>query len=235
MSELAVPSRRLRVALNLGNELRAAGDGSSLSGLTVSLGRELADHLGLSFSPVKYRTMGRLLRGAAGQEWDVGFLSIGPQPASLVEFTSPYVAVENTYLVPAAASIRSVADADEPGVRVGVARGSAPDFHLTRLLRSARLVRVSSDEAAAKLLRMGKVDAVASSRPNLLHVADEMQGYWVLMEPIFEDACGIAVPKSNEALLSSVGGFIERAKASGLIEREIDRRKLPGIRVASDN
>jgi polar amino acid transport system substrate-binding protein len=61
----------------------------------------------------------------------------------MVEFTHPYAVIENAYLVAATASIRSAADADEPGVRIGVARDTAADLRLTRVLRHARLIRMS--------------------------------------------------------------------------------------------
>jgi hypothetical protein len=63
-----------------------------------------------------------------------------------------------TYLVLAGSSIRKVADADQPGVRIAVPSGDASGIYLSRILKRAELVRTETLAAAFDLVRTGRAD-----------------------------------------------------------------------------
>jgi polar amino acid transport system substrate-binding protein len=220
---------QLRVALNV---RRPPGSRHDLAELHISVGRELSQHLGLSFSTVGYISTRRLLRGAPDNEWDVAFLPIGADRFSSVDFTPAYLQVESVYLVAATTTIRSAEDADQPDVRIAVIRDSPSGPRLAHQLRHARLRPVASEKAAIRYLSRGEVDAIAGFRNDLLRLAHEMEGYWVLMEPLFEVPFGLAVPRGEDGLLTDLASFVDRARKSGLIEQQIDRHQLIGVRVA---
>jgi ABC-type amino acid transport substrate-binding protein len=76
------------------------------------------------------------------------------------------VSADFTYLVPTGSSIRTVADADQPGVRIAVVRNGSSDLALSRMLQRAELIRTGTEVAAAELaafnlLRSGKADGLA--------------------------------------------------------------------------
>ena len=50
------------------------------------------------------------------------FLAIEPVRAAEIEFTAPYVIIEGVYMVPKNSPLKSVADVDRAGVRIGVSR-----------------------------------------------------------------------------------------------------------------
>jgi polar amino acid transport system substrate-binding protein len=77
---------------------------------------------------------------AAG-DVDVCFLAIEPARAQDIAFTAPYVLIEGVYVVPRDSPLKTVADVDQDGVRIGVKLGSAYDLYLTRTLRRASMVR----------------------------------------------------------------------------------------------
>ena len=84
------------------------------------------------------------------------FLVTDPARGADADFSAPYMESDFTLLVPAGSTIRNFADADEPGVRIGVPRGDAVDLRLTRIVKKAELVRVDDQAAGGDLLRTGK-------------------------------------------------------------------------------
>jgi polar amino acid transport system substrate-binding protein len=105
-----------------------------LRGVAVDLARALAARLGIEFVPVEYASPPKVLEGLKVGAWDVGFLGVDPARAAVVDFSPPYLQIDATYLVPAGSSIRNLADADQPGVRIAVSRESVEDSVLSRML-----------------------------------------------------------------------------------------------------
>ncbi|MBI2230039.1 MAG: ABC transporter substrate-binding protein, partial [Deltaproteobacteria bacterium] len=69
---------------------------------------------------------------------------------------------------PAGPSIRSVADADRPGVRIAVVRNHAMDLVLSPIMKRAELVRAETPDGTFDLLLTGHADVQAGVRPALL-------------------------------------------------------------------
>ena len=135
------PQGVLRAVVNLGNPVLAQGTPGAPSGVTVDLAREVARRLGV---PVRLECVdaARLSFAAVAEgRADVGFLAAEPERAEQVAFTDPYVLIEGVFAVPEGSPVRTAADVDRPGVRVGVKEGSAYDLFLTRSLEHAEVVR----------------------------------------------------------------------------------------------
>ena len=128
--------------------------------------------------------------------------------------------------------MHSVADIDQPGVRVAVPRGDGSDLRLTKMLKHAELVRAESIAAIIDMLRAGQVDAYAGPRVALLKLSEQVPGSRVLNDG-FSDVDYVAmVPKGKVGRIAYVSDFIEEAKSSGLVQRTIDQYGLKGIQVA---
>src|SRR6266702_2417252 len=102
--------------------------------------RALAVRLGVELQLVPYPTPPSAVEGLKVGTCDVTFLGIEPSRAAEVGFSPPFVELDYTYLVPAGSSIRSVADADRPGVRIAAIRNHASTITLSRMLKHATLV-----------------------------------------------------------------------------------------------
>src|SRR6185369_3572347 len=150
------PKGTLRVAINFGNPVlaRREPDGSA-AGITADLGREAARRLGVPVAFVDYEQAGDVFADLDADAWDVCFLAIEPVRAAKIAFTEPYVLIEGVYLVPGASSLRSAAEVDRNGTRIGVIVGSAYDLFLTRQLKHASLVRLASPQAVVAALVKG--------------------------------------------------------------------------------
>jgi len=163
---------------------------------------------------------------------DVGFLGVDPARLAQADFSPPYLQVDSTYLVPAGSSIRNVADADNPGVHIAVTRNSVEDFVLTRMLKQAQLVRVETISTGFDVLRAGNAEVFAVPRPTALQFSARLPGSRVLEDRFHAVFHAIAVPKGQAGRLAYVTDFIEEAKASGLVQRAVERAGLRGVQVA---
>jgi polar amino acid transport system substrate-binding protein len=115
-----------------------------IRGVAMELARALAARLGIDVVPVEYPSPPSVLEGLKTDAWDVGFLGIDPARLAQADFSPPYLQVDSTYLVPAGSAVRTIADADHPGVRIAVTRNSVEDFALARMLKGAALVHVET-------------------------------------------------------------------------------------------
>lgn len=201
-------------------------------GVAIELARALAARLGVEVLPVEYPSPPNVLDGLKTDAWDVGFLGIDPARLALADFSPPYIQVDSTYLLPAGSSVRTVANADRPGVRIAVSRNSVEDIILSRMLKQAEFVRVETVGAGFDVLRAGKADVLAVPRPTALQFSGQLSGSRVLEDRFYAVFHAIAVPKGQAGRLSYVSQFIEEAKASGVVQQALERAGLRGAQVA---
>jgi polar amino acid transport system substrate-binding protein len=134
--------------------------------------------------------------------------------------------------LPAGSSIRSVADADQPGIRIAAVRNHAATLALSRILKHATLVYADTPEAAFDLLRTERLDAMAQVNFVLQRYSTQLPGSRVLETRYGANRQAMAVPKGKPGRLTYISEFIEEAKASGLVQRAIEHGGLHGVRVA---
>ena len=82
------------------------------------------------------------------------------------------------------------------------------------------------------LLRNGKVHLMASVRPTLLAYSAQLPGSRVLEDHYGANLNRIVILKGNAARLDYINEFVEYAKASGLVQKAIDRAGPRGLNVA---
>jgi polar amino acid transport system substrate-binding protein len=207
--------------------------GGKLKGPLVEVMRALAAHMGLSAELIELPNPSGLVECLRSGACDIGSLGFDPARADQVGgFTPPFMQVEFTYLVPVGFSAANVADIDRLGVRVAVVRNHASTLALSRVARHAEQIIAETPDAAFDLLRNGHVHAWASVRPALLDYRAKLSGSRVLEDSYGENFLALVVPKGHDARLAYISEFIEQAKASGAVQRAIDRAGEPGYRVA---
>lgn len=225
------PTEKLRVGLYLGNPLSAVRDSSTqeLKGLGFELGQHLARRLQVPFEPVVYPSVGALLEAAKAKEWDIAFFQVSPARAKDFDFTHPLVEIELGYLVSADSRLRSAAEADKSGVRIAVQEKSQSDAILSRLLKSATIVRVGGLAAALEALKSGNADAIATVKPSLFELSNQFAGSRVLEGSFAQEYIAMALPKGCDAGVPYVQKFVEEAKAGGLVKGAIERAGARGV------
>ena len=208
-------------------ELKPASTGIIL----LDIARTLATRMGVEVLPIGHPTVPEMLTCVTTGACDMGFM--GPDRSRTgVEFTPPILQLDYTFLVPAGSSIRSIADADRPNVRIAVVRDHASTLTLSRVFKHAQLIYAATPDPTFELLRSGSADAFASVRPVLLAYAAKLPGSRVLEDHYGANLIGMAVAKGQTARLSYLSEFIEQANASGLVQQAIDRAGLLGHRAA---
>ncbi len=213
-----VPTGALRAALNSGNPLT--------SSLGRELSTELAKRLGVEVVFRDYANPGAVT-DAAGKEWDIAFVAADPDRAGAVAFTSPYVLLEATYLVPANSSLRATADADRAGIKIATGTTSAYTLVLKREIKRAELVLGSNDEGL-KALQEGRVHALAGLRFNLMTSARSVPGSRVLADSFTVAQQAIAVPNGRPAAVSYLDTFLQDMKRSGFIAAAVKKTGFAG-------
>ena len=229
-----IQAGKVRVGLGLGSPPVAIKDPvtGELRGPAWDLARALAARIGIGLLPVEYPRPGAVMEGVRANAWDVALLGIDPSRAAEVDFSPPYLQYDLTYAVPVGSAIRYVADVDLPGVRVAVPRGDISDLRLSRMLKRAELVRVNTIAAVFDLLRTGNADVCGGTRPGLLEELARLPGFRVLEDRFGVILVAMVVPKGHVERLAYISDFIEEAKASGLVQRTIERAGLRGVQVA---
>jgi polar amino acid transport system substrate-binding protein len=228
------PTGKLRVAF-LSAPIYVAKDAASgeLRGVAVDLGKALAQRVGVPFDPIVYASFPELMSGAKSGQWDVALMGVDPGRATVVDFSAPFMNVEQGFLVRAGFPVADVSAADAPGVRVGVLEKSSLDAHLSKALKNATIIRAKTLAENHALLDAGKTDAMAATKPVLFAAAASRPGTRVLDGGLPSDPVGMAVPKGRDVAASEqVQRFVEEAKAAGLVKSAIERAGLRGVTVA---
>lgn len=228
------PTGKLRVAF-ISVPIYAVKDSMTgeFKGVAVDLGKELARRLGVPFDPVAYVNPPALIGGAKSGEWDVALMGSNAERAAAMDFSAPFMEVEQGYLVRAGVPIATASDVDRAGIRIGVLEKSGADLDLSRTLKNAMLVRIKSLDENYALLDTGKADVIAATKTALFAGAASRPGSRVLDGRFLVEPIGMGVPKGrNDVAAVYVGKFVEEAKATGLVKSAIERAGLRGVVVA---
>jgi len=228
------PTGALRAGINLSNFLLVTGKSPAgdPEGVAPDMAREIATRLGVPVKYVTFNSPGELADQAGKGVWDVGLIGAEPQRAETIAFTAAYVEIEATYLVPAGSRLKTIAEVDATGVRIAVAGRSAYGLWLERNIKHAELVRADSLAGATEQFLRGKFEALAGLKPGLLADLEKLPGARIIEGKFMSVQQAIGTAKKNTAGAAYLRGFVEEAKASGLVARLIERHKVRGLSVA---
>ena len=150
-----------------------------------------------------------------------GFASCpNPARAAEIEFTSPYVLIEGVYIVPQDSPLKTNADIDAAGVKVGVKKGSAYDLFLTRTLQHAEIVR--GDEGVDIFVKE-KLSAGAGVKQPVAAYAKAHPQVRLLDGRFMEIQQAMGVAKGRLVAARYLRSFIEEMKASGFVADALRR------------
>lgn len=222
--ELA-PTGQLRAAINYGNPVLAQLDSKSgqPKGVSVDLAMQLGQRLGIPVDFVTFDSAGNILKAVKNSAWDVAFLAIDPDRAAEIDFTSPYMTIEGTYLVRSSSPLRTIEEVDHTGVRIAVGAGAAYDLYLTRTLTKAELRRAPTSAGAIDLFMTEGLEAVAGVRQPLAEYARTHPEVRIIEGKFMSIAQAMATPKGRPAGSAYLRTFIEEMKAGGAIVTGFER------------
>lgn len=160
LSELA-PTGRLRVGI------------FSSATFESGFGDDLANYIGTKIGvPVETHYFAHDLKAfikcAETGACDVIFIGRTPDREKLLQFSPPFMELENTYLVRGNSEFTTIDDLDRSGVSISVLTGSVVNKQLTELLHKATLrPSTISESDRTGLLAGGQIDAIAENADQL--------------------------------------------------------------------
>ncbi len=223
------PTGSLRVGVYRGSPTSYVAEaGAAPRGVGYDLGRALAQALGVPFEPVVFAKNADVFEGLAAGKVDVTFTNATPARARDLDFTPPFLDVEQGYLVPAGSPITAQDAVDRPGARVGVSVGSTSQAALGRVYRNATLVPVPTLEMAVEWLKAGKLDAFATNKAILFELYDALPGSRVLPGHWGLEHFAAGIPKGRDAGMPFARDFVVQAIADGTVAAAVARAGVRG-------
>jgi polar amino acid transport system substrate-binding protein len=231
-----LPTGELRATYIATNPVQASADPANgeLRGPGAAIAREVARRLDAPLKMTGVANPAAVIDSVRNGEADIGFVAFDPQRTADVDFAQVYALAQNTYLVREDSPIRTTADVDRAGVKVGVTARDTADLVLSRSLKAAEIRRnaTGSIETAVQWLADGTVEAYGTNRQRLTDLAVRHAGYRLLPDNFYGVEQSVIVAKGNTAMIDAVNAAIDDAKRSGLIARSVEQAGLAGVDVA---
>jgi polar amino acid transport system substrate-binding protein len=229
------PTGSLRIAIAVSpspSAQFAIKEGDTFRGVAVTLGRALAETLGVAAQILPHQASGEIQNSAVDNKWDVAFLPVDEERKKFVDFGNAHHLLQSTFLVGPASSMRSVKDANAKGIAIGGVANTATFRAATKATPSATHVEFAKVDAAVAAMQEGRIQAIALSRESLSGLLGKIAGARILDDAFLNSSTAVCVPKGRPAALAYVSEFIEEAKVSGLVRRALDEMGLTSSQVA---
>ena len=198
----------------------------------VALVYAVASTTGVQGVPVEHPNPANALTSVASGACDCGIIGIEAERATKIDYSPPLVEADYTLLARAGLPYQSIADADRQGVRIAAVRHHASTIALGKIIKHATFVYADMPEPTFQILQRGDADLFASLHEVLRHYVARLPGSRIWEGRYGFNSLGLSVPKGQAARLAFLSEFAEHAKASGIVQKAIERSGWRGIRVA---
>jgi polar amino acid transport system substrate-binding protein len=170
-------------------------------------------------------------------EAEIGFVAYNPERAGPVEFSKPYLLVNQTFIVRDDSPIRTIADIDKQGRKLGATRADSIALYLGRTLKQGQLVQLdqSSPDAVFSMLREGTIDAFGANRQRLTDITRGVAGIRILPDDLYGVEQTVIVPGGRRDAQDAANKFIDDVRKSGFLRKSIERSGVIGISVAPES
>jgi len=232
-SDLA-PAGTLRATFLSGNPVQGTVDPKTgrISGPVADIVQELAKRAGVPFTITPSSGAKELIERLNNHTFDLGLLAFEAERSRQVDFSGPYLLMGSTFLVPASSVIKTAADADRPGVKIGAVDGNAPTIFLQQHFKNATVVPWKTAPPYEQMLKMfasGEVDAFAGNRARLAEAAEMYPGLRVATDNFTVLEQNLVVSKGDAAKLRIINEFLDEARSSTFLKDMLVRAKLAGV------
>ena len=235
----STPSREVRAALVSSGKFRLAlyhlnpvqvskgAQTGNYEGLTIDLGRALANRLEVPFVAVPFTDLARMSACVASGECDAMVIATDAYIAKDFALTSAFVEVDNSYLVGANSPFRTTSDVDRPGIRVAVYTGGAVHSHLKDHLKQAELRYTTRGPERVEWLRSGQVDAIADGVQTLkAFFMPQISGSRIIGGHFSTTTYALGVAPSRRDAAAFLTRAIEELKRSRVLSESVSRWSL---------
>jgi polar amino acid transport system substrate-binding protein len=205
-------------------------------GVVVDLARELERTRGIKVTLIGLPNPQRVIDAVRNGEAEIGFVAYNPERAGPVEFSKPYLLVNQTFIVKNDSPIRSIADIDRPGRKLGATRADSIALYLKRTMKQGQVVELddTSRDTVHRLLELGTVDAFGANRQRLTEMVKGASGFRLLNDDLYGVEQTIIVGGGRRDALDAANQFIDEVRRSGFLRSSVERSGVVGITVAPE-
>lgn len=201
-------------------------DTFQIDGFDPALMRALAEQLGLKvvFKDIAFDGMGNAL--ALGQiDAAISAITMTPARAAIVDFTNPYFASTEGYLVRPDAAIKPLTSTDSlQGLRIGVERGTVYENWMRAnlvepgIIKSQDLILYTTLDKAVNDLNQQRIDVVIT---DLLAAQAEAKkfGLTVASEGLFNQEYALAVRRDSVELRQNLNQALDTLQQNGTLAK----------------
>ena len=231
-------SDMIRVAYLASNPAQAMKDPATgeVRGVVPDLVRELERTRGVTVTLMGRPNPQGVIDAVRNGEAEIGFVAYNPERAGPVEFTKPYLLVNQTFIVRNDSPIKSIADVDRQGRKLGATRADSIALYLRRTLKQGQLLELddTSQNTIERLLQDGVIDAYGSNRQRLTDWTKSTKGVRLLSDDLYGVEQAIIVPGGRRDALDAANQFIDEVRRSGFLKTAVERSGVVGITVAPE-
>jgi metallo-beta-lactamase class B len=232
------PTGTLRVAFLGSNPVhgRVNPGTNTVTGPVAELVAELARRRGVPFRLIPAPDVRAVIAAVNGGEADAGVMAYEAARAREVDFAGGFAVMFNSYVVPIDSRLKTVADADGAGIKIGAVRGQTQQIFLSANLKQARLQifeALPPPDELRRMLARGDLHAFAMNQQRIEDAVlgsggalRALTGSYVDVEQSF------VVKKGETARAAELKAFVDDARASGLTKAALERAQLVGVAVA---
>jgi len=169
------------------------------SGLIISVGKAMAEELGVVMEPVEV-TWATAIAALQANKIDMMFLDATPKRAMVVDYPKqPLLYISLAVLANDDLTVKRWEDLNKAEVSVAVPQATSMDAFLTRVIPNADIQRFPDNGAALAAFQSGRVDAVSLFHPPLLAARKKFgKGQLVIPTPAFSSPSSMAVRREAD-------------------------------------
>jgi polar amino acid transport system substrate-binding protein len=191
------------------------------SGLGISMGKAMADALGVKLETVEV-SWGNAIAALQSDKIDIMFmLDATPERKQAVDFPeSPLLYYSLAVLARDDLPAKTWEDLNKPGVRIAVPQASSMDRFVSEHAAKADLQRFPDNAAAIAAFQSGRVDAVCLFHPPLLAARQRLgKGKIVVPTPAQSQASSAAIRKNDAEFVAWVDKELAAFYKSGQTQK----------------
>jgi len=191
------------------------------SGLGVSMGKAMADALGVKMETVEV-SWGNAIAALQSDKIDIMFmLDATPERKEAVDFPeSPLLYYSLALLARDDLPVKTWEDVNKPGVRIAVPQASSMDRFVSEHAAKADLQRFPDNAAAIAAFQSGRVDAVCLFHPPLRAARQRLgKGKIVVPTPAQSQASSAAIRKGDKEFVAWVDKELAAFYKSGQTQK----------------
>lgn len=224
--------RAVYLATNPAQTMRQVETGRRI-GVVVDLVQELGKRIGKAWELHAVETPPLVIDAVRSGKADIGFVAYEATRLGTVEFSQTYMLVQQSFLVAGNSPIRTVADIDKKGQKIGGTRNDSITLCLKRALKQATPVELDNNvDVVTRAVGMREVDAFGANRQRLTTLMRSLPGSRLLPDNFFNVPQNIVVPMGKPEVLAAVDKFIDEVRESGLLRKSIAEGGAIGVEPA---